>query len=167
MDASETRTWRSPMRAPARRRSGPNGPPAIVLVLALVGCSAASVQRTASPTADGLCLDGLFVRPHAGNLRDVLERRYRHRTPAWFDLRTSGPLVLIDGVQVDGLQRLAGLEAADVANVETLEAARAMPEFGARAREGAVVVVTNRGLAAGTDMRPGARPVMPCRGRSG
>lgn len=134
------------------------------LLAALAACAPASVRGPYEGRVldNGFCLNGMLALPGGSDLREVLERRLPPRTLHGLAPGSPGPLVLIDGIAVDGIERLGGLRAADVAGVETLEPFRATPEYGARAREGAIVVVTKRGLRAGVTARPDARPLTPC-----
>jgi hypothetical protein len=116
---------------------------AIVLAASVAAGTACAGNRL-TPEQDGqsavLCVDGL--RMNAGNrsLADLLNSRIPTRR--WLsDGRTAGrgPLVLIDGLEVDGITRLTTIPASHVRWVETLDGFRAVPEYGPRARTGAVL----------------------------
>jgi len=140
-----------------------------LLALCAGGCATSGSGRLDEPVpADGFCFNGLLVRSQQPNVKDELERRLARRVPEWLDPRVRGPLVLVDGIEVDGLYRLATMSPAAIATVETLDANRAVPEYGLRARDGAIVVLTKEGLTAGASARrPDARPVPYCGRRRG
>lgn len=134
----------------------------LAVALVVVGCATSGGRVQDGLAADGLCLDGLLLNAGPSNLHEILERRLAHRTPQWFDARLPGPLVLVDGMPVDGVQRLATMQARGIASVETLDGFFAETEYGPRARDGAIVVLTKAGLEAGAARRPGVRPALYC-----
>ncbi len=134
----------------------------LILTLIAAGCATAGAWQPGGGGDDSLCIDGLFIHSGQLTLEQVLERRLARRVPQWFDPGRQGPLVLVDGLAVDGIQRLAMLPGHAVSSVETLEGHRAVPEYGAAARDGAIVVVTKQGRIDGTGFSPGARPALYC-----
>jgi len=161
-------------RTPREHAGCPAGPQSACTVLTsffasalLLGFVACGPTEAPEPVPrSGLCLNGVYTGARAANALELLERRYPRRISDWLDMREPGPLVLVDGTPVDGLQRLASLDPAVIASVELLEADRSVPEYGGRARAGAVVVVTKPGLEEGVDRQAGARPVTACRRRN-
>lgn len=107
----------------------------------LAGCTARRDAAGASRYADRLCIDGLMIDGGAGSLWDVLASHVRTRQ--WLDNVQSGspgPLVLIDGREVDGLGRLSAVSAREVRSVEKVEPELAVAEYGPRGRDGAIVI---------------------------
>jgi hypothetical protein len=80
------------------------------------------------------------------NVRDLLNRRSRwYRLLEWAPAEDQ-PLVLVDGIaRVDGIESLNDLRAFDVASVALVRRTEAVANYGARAREGAIVILTRRG----------------------
>jgi hypothetical protein len=134
-----------------------------VIPLFVAACTGSRARSTNDYRAETLCIDGLRVGGGDLMLGDLL--RSRPSTRHWITGVESGagPLVLVDGVEVAGTKWLTYIRARDVQIVETLDAGSAVPEFGARGRDGAIMVVTR----ASTRVPPARRlpPMRRCSDR--
>ncbi|HSL71958.1 MAG TPA: hypothetical protein VK864_17040 [Longimicrobiales bacterium] len=117
---------------------------ALMVAGMLTGCTTPLKQLTVEATARTLLVNGKAVSSQNRNLAEVLMGAAApHRIGAYAMTRGEEPLVVIDGiVMADGLRAVAAVPAFQVANVEILRMAEAVPRFGSLARNGAIVVRT-------------------------
>ena len=91
------------------------------------------MNGTLVPAGSGTILEAIQLSPSAQRLRTITQDP------------SSRPLVLVDGVTLDGLYRLADITAMSVASVRLLRGYEAVLYHGSKARDGAIVIETWRG----------------------
>lgn len=112
---------------------------ATALIAACVTGSGGSYELDSG--GQSLCVDGLRLSASGYSVADVLESHVSTRALIAADNGSGpGPLVFVGNIEVDGFGRLGAIAATDVSAIETLDANRAVAEFGPRAREGAILI---------------------------
>jgi hypothetical protein len=119
-----------------------------LLFVLTTGC-AVRTGRLSVPRSNDLYIvivDGDHVATGEANLLELLRRKATSLRLGEYPFpREYEPLVVVDGIPLDGLYRLEDIPAFHADTVRILRAAEALVGYGSRARNGAIVVTTKRG----------------------